>query len=124
MKLLGKLKLNSYPDIECGEVVFSKSKSYILEKPSTSIGTNDRKAYSDKINTKADCDNRLENKTEAYRISSCSRSRKHGTSMVKQPQLVLITFDEKRRYIIKYEGVVEFGAELTWEGGGRPYVLR
>ena len=44
--------------------------------------------------------------------------------MVKQPQLVLNTFDEKRRFIIKYEGVVEFGAELTWEGGGRPYVLR
>ena len=101
-KVIGKMKLETSPELDSDEAVFLRSKSYSLNiKQNISHckhkGVQDQSKY-----TLEDYKYCLENNEIKYGVNYSFRSNKHEITMVKQKKIALKTFDDKRCYIDKY----------------------
>ena len=104
-KVIGKLKLETAPELDLDEAVFLKSKSYSLNmKQSSSYckhkGVQDHNKY-----TLEDYKYCLENNEIKYCVHYSSRSNKHEITRVTQKKIALYTVDDKRCYIDKYNSI-------------------
>ena len=104
-KVIGKMKLETAPELDLDEGVFLRSKSYSLNIKQNSShckhkGIQDHNKY-----TLEDYKYCLENNEIKYGVNYSFRSNKHEISMVKQKKIALNTFDDKRCYIDKYNSV-------------------
>ena len=104
-KVIGKMKLETSPELDLDEAVFFRSKSYCLNiKQNRSHckhkGVQDHNKY-----TLEDYKNCLENNKIKYGVNYSFRSNKHEITMVKQKKIALNTFDDKRCYIDKYNSI-------------------
>ena len=103
--VIGKLKLETAPELDLDEAVFLRSKSYSLNikqnnSQSKHKGVQDHNKY-----TLEDYKNCLENIEIKNGVNYSFRSNKHEITMVKQRKIALNTFDDKRCYIDKYISV-------------------
>ena len=104
-KDIGKMKLETAPELDLDEAVFLRSKSYSLNiKQNSSLckhkGVQDHNKY-----TLEDYKYCLENNETKYGVNYSFRSNKHEITMVKQKKIALNTFDDKRWYIDKYNSI-------------------
>ena len=101
-KVIGKMKLETAPELDLDEAVFLRSKSYSfnIEQNSSHCkhkGVQDHNKY-----TLEGYEYCLENNEFKYGVNYSFRSNKHDITMVKQKK---IAFDDKRRYIDKYNSI-------------------
>ena len=104
-KVMGKMRLETLPELDLDEAVFLRSKSYSLNiKQNKSHckhkGVQDLNEYT--LENYKIC---LENNEIKYGVHYSFRSDKHEITMVKQQKIALNTFDDKRCYILVYRGV-------------------
>ena len=104
-KVKVKMKLETSPELDLDEAVFSGSKSYSLNNKQNSShckhkGLQDHNRY-----TLEDYKNGLENKKIKYGVNYSFGSNKHEITLVKQKKIALNTFDDKRCDIDKYISV-------------------
>ena len=104
-KVIGKMKLETAPELDLYEAVFFRSKSYSLniEQDSSHCkhkGVQDHNKY-----TLEDYKYCLENNEIKYGVNYSFRSNKHEITMVYQKKIALNTFDDKRCYIDKYNSI-------------------
>ena len=104
-KVIGKMKLETAPELDLYEGVFLRSKSYSLNIKQNGShckhkGIQDHNKY-----TLEDYKYCLENNEIKYGVNYSFRSNKHEIAMVKQKKIALNTFDDKRYYIDKYNSI-------------------
>ena len=104
-KVIGKMKLETAPELDLDEAVFLRSKSYSYNIKQNSShckhkGVQDHNKY-----TLEDYKYCLENNEIKYGVNYSFRSNKHENTMVKQKKIALNTFDGKRCYIDKYNSI-------------------
>ena len=104
-KVIGKMELETAPELDLIEGVFFRSKSYSLNiKQNSSFckhkGVQDHNKY-----TLKDYKYCLENNEIEYGVNYSFRSNKHNITMVKQKKIALNTFDDKRCYNDKYNSI-------------------
>ena len=104
-KVIGKMKLETAPELDLDEAVFLRSKTYSLNIKQNSShckhkGVQDHNKY-----TLEDYKHCLENNEIKYGVSYSFRSNKPEITMVKQKKIALNTFDDKRCYIDKDESI-------------------
>ena len=104
-KVIGKMKLETAPELDSDEAVFFRSKSYSPNIKQNSShckhkGVQDHNKY-----TLEDYKYCLENNEIKYGVNYSFRSNKHEITMVKQKKIALNTFDDKRCYIDKYNSI-------------------
>ena len=95
------MKLETDPELDLGEAVFLRSKSYSLNIKQNSLhckhkGVQDHNKY-----TLEDYKYCLENTEIKYGVNYSFRSNKNEITKVKQKKIALNTFDDKRYYINK-----------------------
>ena len=100
-KVIGKMKLETAPELDLDETVFSRSKPYSLNIKQNSShckhkGVQDHNKYT--LEGYKYC---LGNNEIKYAVNYSFRSYKHEITLVKQKKMALNTFDEKRCYIYK-----------------------
>ena len=104
-KVIGKMQLETLPELDLDEAVFFRSKSYSLNIKQNSShckhkGVQDHNKY-----TLEDYKHCLENDEIKYDVNYSFRSNKREITMVKQKKIALKTFDDKRCYLDKYISV-------------------
>ena len=104
-KVVVKMKLETSPELDLDEAVFLSSKPYSLNSKQNSShckhkGVQDHNKY-----TLEDYKYCLENNEIKYGVNYSFRSNKHEITMVKQKEIALNTFHDKRCYINKYISV-------------------
>ena len=104
-KVIGKMKLETAPELDLDEAVFLRSKSYSLNiKQNSSLckhkGVQDHNKY-----TLEDYKYCLENNEIKYGVNYSFRSNQQEITMIKQKKIALNTFDDKRCYIDKYNSI-------------------
>ena len=104
-KVIGKMKLETAPELDSDEAVFlrSKSFSYNIKQNNSHCkhkGVQDHNKY-----TLEDYKYCLENNKNKYCVNYSFRSNKHEITMVKQKKKALKTFDDKRCYIDKNNSI-------------------
>ena len=104
-KVVGKMKLETAPELDLDEAVFFRSKSYSLNINQNNShckhkGVQDRNKY-----TLEDYNYCLENNEIKYGLNYSFRSNKHEIAMVKQKKIALNSFDDKRSYTDKYNSI-------------------
>ena len=104
-KFIGKMKLETAPELDVDEAVFLRSKfsSSIIKQNSSRCkhkGVQDHNK-----STIEDYKFCLENNEIKNGVNYSFRSKKHEITMVKQKKIALNTFDDKRCYIDKYSSI-------------------
>ena len=104
-KVIGKMKLETAPELDLDEAVFLRSKSYSYNIKQNSShckhkGVQDYNKY-----LLEDYKYCLENNEIKYGVNYSFRSNKHEITMVKQKMIALTTLDDKRCYIDKYNSI-------------------
>ena len=104
-KVIGKMKLETAPELDLDEAVFLRSKSYSLNIKQNSShckhkGVQDHNKY-----TLEDYKYCLEKNENKYGVIYSFRSNKHKITMVKHKKIALNTFDDKRCYIDKNNSI-------------------
>ena len=115
-KVVVKMKLETSPELDLDEAVFLSSKPYSLNIKQDSShckhkGVQDHNKY-----TLEDYKYCLENNEIKYGVNYSFRSNKHEITMVKQKEIALNTFHDKRFYIDKYISVPwgqNLGSKMT-----------
>ena len=103
--IIGKMKLETLPELDLEEAVFLWSKYYSLNMKQNNShfkhkGVQDHNKY-----TLEDYKYCLENNESKYGVNYSFRSNKLEITLVKQKKIALNTFDDKRCYIDKYISV-------------------
>ena len=104
-KVIGKMKLETAPELDLHEAVFLRSKSYSLNiKQNSSLcknkGVQDHNKYT--LEGYKFC---LDNNEIKYGVNYSFRSNKHEITIVKQKNIALNTFDDKKCHLDKYISV-------------------
>ena len=104
-KFIGKMQLETSPELDLDGAVFLKSKTYSLNIKQNSShckhkGVQDHNKYT--LEDYKDC---LESTEIKYGVKYSLRSDKHESTLIKQKKIALDTFDDKRYYIDKYISV-------------------
>ena len=104
-KVIGKMKLETAPELDLDEAVFLRSKSYSLNVKQNSShckqkGVQDHIKYS--LEDYKYC---LGNNEINYGVNCFFRSNKHEITLIKQKKIALNTLDDKRCYIDKYNSI-------------------
>ena len=100
-KVIGKVKLETSPELDLDEAVFLRRKSFSLNIKQNSShckhkGVQDLNKYS--LEDYKYC---LENNEIKYGVNYSFKSNKHEITMVKQKKITLNSFDDKRCYFDK-----------------------
>ena len=104
-KVIGKMKLQTSPELDLDEAVFLRSKSYSLNiKQNNSKCTNKGVQNHNKY-TLEDYKYCLDNDKIKYGVIYSFRSIKHEITTVKQKKIASNTFDDKRCYFDKYNSI-------------------
>ena len=93
-KVIGKMRLETAPELDSDEAVFSRSKPYSLNIKQNSShckhkGVQDHNKY-----TLEDYKYCLENDEIKYAVNYSFRSYKHEITLVRQKKIALITLDD------------------------------
>ena len=104
-KVIGKMKLETAPELDLDEGVFLRSKSYSLNNKQNSSHCKHKGVQDHNKFTLEEYKYCLENNEIKYGVNYSFRSNKHEIAMVKQKKIALNTFDDKRCYIDKYISV-------------------
>ena len=104
-KVIGKMKLETAPELDLDEAVFLRSKSYSLNIKQNNSHCKHKGVQDHNKFTLEDYKYCLENNEIKYGVTYSFRSNKHEIAMVKQKKIALNTFDDKRCYIDKYISV-------------------
>ena len=104
-KVIGKMKLETAPELDLDEAVFLRSKSYSLNIKRNSSFCKHKVVQDHNKYTLEDYKYCLENNEIKYGVNYSFRSNKHEITMVKQKKIALNTFDDKRCYIDKYNSI-------------------
>ena len=104
-KVINKMKLETVPELDIDEAVFSRSKSYSYNIKQNSShckhkGVQDHNKY-----TLEDYKYSLDNNEFKYGVNYSFRSNKHEITKVKQKKIALNTIDNKRCYIDKFNSI-------------------
>ena len=104
-KVIGKMKLETAPELDLDEAVFLRSRSYSVNIKQNSShckhkGDQDHNKY-----TLEDYKYCLDNNEKKYGVNYSFRSNKHEITMVKQKKIALNTIDDKRCYIDEYNSI-------------------
>ena len=102
-KIIGKMKLETSPELDLDEAVFLRSKSSSLNIKQKISHCKHREVQDHNKNTLEDYNYCLENDQIKYGVKYSFRSNKHEITMVKK--VALNTFDDKRCYSDKYISV-------------------
>ena len=97
------MNLETSPELELDEAMFSRSKSYSIIIKTTDLKAKHKRREEHSKYTLEHYKNCLEKNEIIYGIFHSFRCRKHQISMVKQSKIALITFDDKRCYINKHK---------------------
>ena len=103
--VIGKMKLETTPELDLDEAVFLRSKSYSLNIQQNSLHCKHKVVQDHNKYTLEDYKFCLENNEILYGVNYSFRSNKHEITMVKQKKIALNTFDDIRCYINKYISV-------------------
>ena len=101
-KVVGKIKLETVPDLDLEEAVFLRSKSYSINIKQNRSHCKHKRIQDHNKYTIKDYKYRLEIKEFKYCVIYSFRSNKHQIPMVKK---ALNTFEGERCYIDKYNSV-------------------
>ena len=104
-KVIGKMKLETAPELDLDEAVFLKSKSYSLNIKQNSSHCKHERVRGHNKYTLEDYKDCLENNETKYGVNYSFRNYKHEITLVKQKDVALNTFDDKRCYNDKYISV-------------------
>ena len=104
-KVIGKMKLETLPELDLYEAVFLRSKSYCPNIKQNSSQCKHKGVQNHNKYTLEDYKYCLENTKIKYGVNYSFRSNKHEITMVKQKKIALNTFDDKRCYIDKYNSI-------------------
>ena len=104
-KVIGKMKLETLPELDLDGAVFLRSKSYSLNIKQNSSHCKHKGVQDNNKYTLEDYNYCLENNEIKYGVNYSFRSNKHEIAMVKQKKIALNTFDDKRCYIDKNNSV-------------------
>ena len=98
-KVIGKMKLETAPELDLDEAVFSRIKSYSLNIKQNNSHFKHKCVQDQNKYTVEDYKYCLENNEIKYGVNYSFRSNKHEITLVKQKKIALNTFDDKRCYI-------------------------
>ena len=99
MKVIGKMKLETAPELDLDDAAFLRSKSYSFNIKQNSTHCK-HKGVQDQIKyTLEDYKYCLENNELEHGVNYSFKSNKHEITMVKHKKIALNTFDDKRSYI-------------------------
>ena len=104
-KVIGKMKLETSPELDLEEAVFLRSKSYSLNIKQNHSHCKHKGVQDHNKNTLEDYKFCLENNEIKYDVNYSFRSKKREITMVKQKKIALNTIDDKRFYIDKYNSI-------------------
>ena len=104
-KVIGKMKLETLPELDLEEAVIIRSKSYSLNIKQNSSHGKHKGVQGHNTYTLEEYKFCLENIEIKYGVNYSFTSNKHDISKVKQKKIALNTFDGKRCYIDKYISV-------------------
>ena len=104
-KVIGKMKLETSPELDLDEAVFLRSKSYSHNIKQNNSKCKHKGVQNHKKYTLEHYKYCLDNDEIKYGVNYSFRSNKHETTMVKQKKIALNTFDDKRCYIDKYYSI-------------------
>ena len=104
-KVIAKMKFETAPELDIDEAVFLWSKSYSYYIKQNSSHCKHKGVQDQNKNTLEDYKYCLENNEIKYGVNFSFRSNKHEITMVKQKKIALITFDDRRCYIDKYNSI-------------------
>ena len=104
-KVIGKLKLETAPELDLDETVFLRSKSYSLNIKQNSSHCKHKGVQDHNKSTLEVYKYCLEKNEIKYGVNYSFRSNKHEIAMVKQKKTALNTIDDKRCYIDKYNSI-------------------
>ena len=107
-KVIGKMRLETAPELDLDEAVLLRSKYYSLNIKQNSShckhkGVQDHNKY-----TLEDYKYCLENNETKYGVNYSFRINKHEITMVKQKKIALNTFDDKRYYILILMNIIAY----------------
>ena len=95
-KVIGKMKLETAPELDLDEAVILRSKFYSLNIKQNSSHCKQKVVQDHNKYSLEDYKFCLENNEIKYGVNYSFRSNKHEIAMVKQKKIALNTFDDKR----------------------------
>ena len=104
-KVIGRMKLETAPELDLDEAVFLRRKSYSLNFKQNSSHCKHKGVQDHNKNTLEDYKYCLEINEIKYGVNYPFRSNKHEITLAKQKKMALKTFDDKRSYIDRYISV-------------------
>ena len=104
-KVIGKMKLETAPELDLYGAVLSTSKSYSLNIKQNSLLCKHKGVQDQNKFTLEDYKFCLENNEIKYGVNYSFRSIKYEITVVKQKKIALNIFDDKRCYLDKYNSI-------------------